>query len=152
MARFIEGMVFSGISPRAPRWPSLKNFGKLSGTMGPEVCASLCVTHTRSSRITKTIFIGNNDRKANGWMFRRCSNGKLVCLRQIRNLKPSRYSPLVPFFIKCLAFSIGLSLVVLSSALAQYNTGDSQFNIILAMIYEDARSVAHTTIHNTREI
>lgn len=71
-------------------------------------------------------------------MFRRCSNGKLVCLRQIRNLKPSRYSPLVPFFIKCLAFSIGLSLVVLSSALAQYNTGDSQFNIMLAKIDEDA--------------
>src|SRR5688500_4916275 len=27
MARVIDGMVFSGISPRVPRWPSFANFG-----------------------------------------------------------------------------------------------------------------------------
>lgn len=39
-----------------------------------------------------------------------------------------------------IAFAIGLSVMAFSSALAQYNTGDSQLNVMLAKIDDDASS------------
>src|SRR5690606_7045916 len=43
-----------------------------------------------------------------------------------------------PIFMKRVAFAIGLSIMVVSGAFAQYNTGDTQLNIMLAKIDEDA--------------
>lgn len=40
--------------------------------------------------------------------------------------------------MKHVAFAIGLSIMVVSGAFAQYNTGDTQLNIMLAKIDEDA--------------
>ncbi|MDV3307536.1 MAG: hypothetical protein LOY03_01805 [Cyclobacteriaceae bacterium] len=42
--------------------------------------------------------------------------------------------------MKHLAFAIGLSALVFSPALAQYNTGDSQLNVILAKFDDEARA------------
>lgn len=42
--------------------------------------------------------------------------------------------------MKHIAFALALSTVAFSSALAQYNTGDSQLNIMLAKIDDDARA------------
>ena len=42
--------------------------------------------------------------------------------------------------MKYIAFAVWLSVLASTSALAQYNTGDSQLNIILAKIDDDARA------------